>query len=185
MNTPAQPAKRPPAFGEIDLGDEAASPGTLELDTGAGPKQEYELDELVDLPTKKKAPGSGGAPPRAGRVPITYKGESPEPPPGGAEAGRPAQAGAPAEPSTPRPPRPRKAPPRPEEPPEPRRSYAREIKIALIAILALGLLGGGTYGFLKWREGVRLAEEAQLRALDQGSLDSLKNDSLNKGKLGN
>jgi hypothetical protein len=188
---PAAKTKGPSSFGEIDLGAEEA-PSGLDLETGA--KQEYEADELVDLPTAKKSQ------PASKRVPINYKSGAQAKPeaadaeeqlpavprkPGAGQAApaRPKPA-APAEPAAPARAQARPRPPRPEEPPEPKRSYAKEIKIALIVLVCLGLIGGGVFGFLKWREGVRLAEEAQMNALNKGSLDSLKNDSLNKGKLG-
>jgi hypothetical protein len=178
---PAAP-KGPSSFGEIDLGAEGEDPGGLDLDTGGGSaaKQEYSPDELVDLPTAKKAQ------PANRRVPINYGTAGKAKAEGKAEPAASAQPkpAAPAEPAAPARAQARPRPPRPEEPPEPKRSYAKEIKIAVIVIVCLGLIGGGVFGFLKWREGVRLAEEAQMNALNKGSLDSLKNDSLNKGKLG-
>jgi hypothetical protein len=196
MNQP----RKPPSFGEIDL--EGDDDGSLDLATGAArelPKQEYSLDELTDLPTapKTRTASPTGQPPTDRKGKIQDKGGAPAQPRASAATTpapqaqpqarpRPAPPQAPAkvpeQADGPRPPRPRR--PAPEQPPEPRRSYAREIKIALLVIAGLGLIGGGVFGFLKWREGVRQAEEEQLRALDQGSLDSLRNDALTKGKLG-
>ncbi|HOX45251.1 MAG TPA: hypothetical protein PK668_16770 [Myxococcota bacterium] len=176
---PAAAPKGPSSFGELDLGVEE-TPSGLDLDTGGGSaaKQEYEADELVDLPTAKKPP------PASRRVPINYGTAAKAQPEGEERPAARSKPAAPAEPAAPARAQARPRPPRPEEPPEPKRSYAREIKIAILVIVCLGLIGGGVYGFLEWREGVRLAEEAQMNALNKGSLDSLKNDSLNKGKLG-
>jgi hypothetical protein len=162
----SQPTK-PPSFGEIDLGDEGES-----------------LDLAVERPKKQDpAPARpAGAAPAAARgapkgIQITPPGARP---PAEGQAARPRPAPAEDQPA----PRPRTRPPRPEAEHEPKRSHAREIKIGLIVALCLGVIGGGVYGFLRWREGVKQAEEAQLKQLDQGSLDSLKNDALNKEKLG-
>ena len=64
-----------------------------------------------------------------------------------------------------------------------RRSYAKEIKIAIIVIICLAIVGGGVYGFLKWREGVAAEEQAEKDHLNSQSLDSLrdaavKNDAI-------
>jgi hypothetical protein len=64
-----------------------------------------------------------------------------------------------------------------------KRSYAKEIKIALIVIICLAIVGGGVYGFLKWREGVAAEEQAEKDLLNSQSLDSLrdaavKNDAI-------
>ncbi|MBW1808198.1 MAG: hypothetical protein JRJ19_07965 [Deltaproteobacteria bacterium] len=55
-----------------------------------------------------------------------------------------------------------------------KRSYAKEIKIALIVIVSLAIIGGGVYGFLKWRAGVAAEEQAEKDLLNSQSLDSLR-----------
>jgi uncharacterized protein HemX len=69
-------------------------------------------------------------------------------------------------------------------PDQPKTNWGKLIKISLIVVVAAGAIGGGVFGFIKWRESVKAEEQAQLDALDQGSLDRLKADALKKERLG-
>jgi uncharacterized protein HemX len=66
----------------------------------------------------------------------------------------------------------------------PRRSYKKELTIAAICLVVAGLIGGAIYGFIQWRQAAQSEHEAQMKALDQSSLDSLKSQALKKEKFG-
>ena len=65
----------------------------------------------------------------------------------------------------------------------PRSSFARKIKIALIVLLVLAAIGGGVFGFLKWRESVEADEAAEKAKIENSSRDSLMDDSFKKEKF--
>ena len=65
----------------------------------------------------------------------------------------------------------------------PKRSYGRQIKIFLLVVLILAAIGGGVYGFIKWRQSVAEAEAADKAKIDSSSLDSLKDDTIKKEKF--
>lgn len=82
----------------------------------------------------------------------------------------------------------REPPPRRESAEEhvtyvPRRSYGRQIKIFLIVVLILAAVGGGVWGFLKWRASVEAAEAAEKAKIESSSRDSLMDDKFKKEKF--
>lgn len=192
---PAAPdgAVKPPSFGEIDLG--AGGDGSdLELDAPAEPKkkpaipkpallQDEDYDDDGWAEGKKPAQQAPAVEKPAGeqmKVRRAAPGAPAGAPAAAPDAGKPAEA-APAPP----PPAEREGPSIRVAPIGPRRDWGPIIKIALIVILAAGLIGGGIFGFLKWRDSVAADEQAQLDAMNQGSLDALKKEALRKEQLGN
>ena len=65
----------------------------------------------------------------------------------------------------------------------PRRSYGRQIKIFLIVVLILAAVGGGVWGFLKWRESDKAAEAAEKAKIESSSRDKLMDDKFKKEKF--
>jgi hypothetical protein len=65
----------------------------------------------------------------------------------------------------------------------PKRSYGRQIKIFLLVVLILAAIGGGVYGFIKWRESVAAAEAAEKAKIESSSRDSLMDDTFKKEKF--
>jgi hypothetical protein len=65
----------------------------------------------------------------------------------------------------------------------PRRSYKKEITIAAIVLVVAGVIAGGVYGFMRWRESSQSEHKAKMQALDKSSLDSLKSQAM-KQNLG-
>jgi hypothetical protein len=65
----------------------------------------------------------------------------------------------------------------------PKRSYGRQIKIFLLVVLILAAIGGGIYGFIKWRESVEAAEAAEKAKIESSSRDSLMDDTFKKEKF--
>ena len=65
----------------------------------------------------------------------------------------------------------------------PKRSYGRQIKIFLLVVLILAAIGGGVYGFIKWRQSVAAAEAAEKAKIENSSLDSLRDDTFKKEKF--
>jgi hypothetical protein len=70
--------------------------------------------------------------------------------------------------------------PAPREEPRVKRSYAREIKIALIILVVLAAIGGGIYAFVQYRAKAEQEAAAEKERLDQGSLDNLKDQATKK-----
>ncbi len=194
--------QKPPDFGAIDLESGADAPD-LEIDQSAKPAkpkpaikkpallQDEQWDD-EDWAEDDAGTGSAaaGSPPAA--APNAQARSAAESAP---KAGPPAEGSAPAVPATAAAANAQSqaaAAPAPKEGPfvrvsraEPsRRDWGPFLKIALIAILAAGLIGAGIWGFLKWQESAEAEEQAELEALDQGSLDSLKEQALKKKKLG-
>lgn len=154
----AKPAAPNLGFGMLDLGGGSADSPQLELATT--PPGEKSVEQAAKKPIEK---------------PVEVPAEMPPAQPPSAEPPRvrPAELELPARRKT------------PEEyvPYVPRRSYAREIKIALLVLLILAVVGGGVYGFLKWRESVD-AEKAALREqIDSASRESLMDDTIKKEKF--
>jgi hypothetical protein len=193
---PAAQQQQPPDFGAIDLESGTDAPA-LELDESAKPAkpkpaikkpallQEEQWDDQGWA--EGEAAGAATAPNAQARPaadPAAAANAQPQP----AAATAPKEGPAAAADAQPQP----AAAPAPKEGPFVRVSRAETssrdwgpiIKIALIAILAAGLIGGGVWGFLKWQESAEAEEQAELEALDQGSLDSLKEQALKKEKLG-
>lgn len=65
----------------------------------------------------------------------------------------------------------------------PKRSHGRQIKIFLLIVLILAAIGGGVYGFIKWRQSVAEAEAAEKAKIENSSLDSLRDDTFKKEKF--
>ena len=192
----AAPANNNTGFGEIDLGggdsgdlDLAEAPAAAEASVESEPapaprkpvikKPSIMQDEVWDDPEEQLA-----SPP------------SPQPAPAARQA-------APAQPAPQKVRRvdPNKAPPdepiaepapEPEAPPQagpfvrvtmaskPSRDWGKAIKIMLIVVVALGVIGGGIFGYMKWQDSKKADEQAHLDSLNQVSLDSLKNDAVKK-----
>jgi hypothetical protein len=64
----------------------------------------------------------------------------------------------------------------------PKSSFGRQIKIFLLVVLILAAIGGGVYGFIKWRESVAAAEAAEKAKIESSSRDSLMDDTFKKEK---
>ncbi len=69
-------------------------------------------------------------------------------------------------------------------PDRPKRDWGPVIKWTSIIVIAAACIAGAIIGYSKWRQGVQAKEQAQLDALNQGSLQSLKSKAVKKGKLG-
>ena len=148
------------------------------------------------LPPKPSPPSQPPQPSKPAKKPSLSFGELEL---GGASADSPELelAAAGEEPAAPKPPPAPPVEPRPaeREPPPmrepskeyvpyvPKRSYGRQIKIILIIVLALAAIGGGIYGFLKWRESVEAAEAAEKAKIESSSRDSLMDDTFKKEKF--
>ncbi len=198
----ASQQQQPPDFGAVDLEPGADAPA-LEIDQSAKaarPKPAIKKPALLqdeqwddqgwaagEAPAGAPGPAAPAATaPNAQARPAAAPAPKAGPPAEGSAAAGPATAAAASAQSQPA------AEPAPKEGPfvrvsrveTPSRDWGPIIKIALITILAAGLIGGGVWGFLKWQESAEAEEQAELEALDQGSLDSRKEQVLKKEKLG-
>jgi hypothetical protein len=125
-------------------------------------------------------------------IQLTHPGAASQPPPakppGTADPAQPGiQGAASAAPVAAQPKRERpKQPLRVKDvlPPAPKKSYAREIKIALIVVGILVVIAGTVLGIIHWRQSAEAEKQAELNRLNQQSLDSLKDDTLKKEKYG-
>lgn len=184
--------QQPPDFGAVDL-DSGADAPALELDQSAKaakPKPAIKKPSLLQdeqWDDQGWAEGeAAAAAPNAQARPAAAPAPKAGPPAEGSAAASPAAAAAAdAQPQPAAAPAPKEGPfVRVSRAETPSRDWGPIIKIALIAILAAGLIGGGVWGFLKWQESAQAEQQAELEALDQGSLDSLKEQALKKEKLG-
>ncbi|MBW2703282.1 MAG: hypothetical protein JRF33_20875 [Deltaproteobacteria bacterium] len=73
-----------------------------------------------------------------------------------------------------------------EAPPvqRPPRSYKKPILIALVVLIGLGAIAGGVFGVMHYLDNAESEKQAELDALNQGSLDSLKQQAVTKGQHG-
>ena len=192
-------ANPPPAFGEVDLGA-GSEGGDLELESAQpaeAPKpkkpaikkpallqdEDYDDDGWAEGKQAQKPaePPAAEAKPAGDKMKVrraTPGGAPPSPADAQAEAPAAEQAAEPAVPVE------REGPSIRVSSAAPPKDWGPAIKILLIAILAVGLIGGGIFGYLKWKESAEAEEQAQLNALDQGSLDALKKEALRKEQLG-
>jgi hypothetical protein len=178
-----KPAGRPPpklSFGELDIGGGSADAPKLELNT----EEEKPIEKPIEKPVEKPHPEQ----PKA-ELPKA------EPPKAKPPEAKPSKA----EPSKAKPPeaKPSKAEPSKAKPTErerpsrrkdydeyiPRRSYARQIKIALIVLLVLATVGAGVFGFLKWRESVDAKNAALQEQINSSSRESLMDDKIKKERF--
>jgi hypothetical protein len=149
---PAAPAKKEPDRPPPNL-------GFGELDLGGGPTDspELELGGMSEDPIEKPA---APKPAPAAEAPTA-------PPP----VERPSDSKLPI-----------RDPSKEYVPYVPKRSYGRQIKIFLLVVLILAAIGGGVYGFIKWRESVAAAEAAEKAKIESSSRDSLMDDTFKKEK---
>jgi hypothetical protein len=176
QKAPAASARPSPdlGFGELDLGGPGDMP-ELELAPGKSSAQ----------PTAQKP---SQEPPRpAAPAPVSPAPVSPAPVAPAPVAPAPV-APAPVAPPAEQPePFEFKRPPRRSSAEEtafiPRRSYAREIKIALIVLLVLAAVGAGVFGIIKWRESVAAEKAALKEQINSASRESLMNDTIKKEKF--
>jgi hypothetical protein len=59
-------------------------------------------------------------------------------------------------------------------------SSGKWVKWVVIVLAVLAVIGGGVYGVLKWREAAERQRLEELARLNQGSLDSLKDQAMKK-----
>jgi uncharacterized protein HemX len=59
-------------------------------------------------------------------------------------------------------------------------SSGKWMKWVVIVLAALAVIAGGVYGILKWREAAEQQRLEELAKLNQGSLDSLKDQAMKK-----
>lgn len=179
MSKKAEPApKEPPAAAKqptkkpIDRPPPNLSFGELDLAGGPADSPELELAGTKEGPTASKPPAESAA---ESSVPL-----------------EPMSAPLPqAEPAAPKPlersleskPLPMRDPSKEYVPYVPKRSYGRQIKKFLLVLLILAAIGGGVYGFIKWRQSVAEAEAAEKAKIENSSLDSLKDDTIKKEKF--
>jgi len=156
-----KPIDRPPpnlSFGELDLDSVTSDSPELELEAGG------------------KEPAASGPP--AADSPLPLEPMSAPLPQAEPAAAPPRPAERPAE-SRP----PMRDPSKEYVPYVHKRSYGRQIKIFLLIVLILAAIGGGVYGFIKWRQSVAEAEAAEKAKIENSSLDSLKDDTIKKEKF--
>jgi hypothetical protein len=149
---PAAPAKKPPDRPPPNLGF-----GELDLGSASTESPELELSAMSEDPIESPA--------------------APAPTPAPAPAAPP-----PAERLADSKPPPMRDPSKEYVPYVPKRSYGRQIKIFLLVVLILAAIGGGVYGFIKWRQSVAEAEAAEKAKIENSSLDSLRDDTFKKEK---
>lgn len=156
-----EPDRPPPnlGFGELDLGGASSDSPGLELGgMSEDPLAEPAAPPMVDL-SKKEEPA-----PAAPVAPV-------------------AQSAPPLERPLDSKPLPMRDPSKEYRPYVPKRSYGRQIKIFLLVVLILAAIGGGVYGFIKWRESVAAAEAAEKAKIESSSLDKLRDDTIRKEKF--
>jgi hypothetical protein len=159
-----KPADRPPpnlGFGELDLTDAPSDAPELELAAGAGE------------PAAAKPPPPA-EPEAAQPLPL-------EPMSAPLPSAEPAAAPPVERPADSRPPM--REPSKEYIPFTPKSSSGRKIKIVLFVVLILAAIGGGIYGFIKWRQSVAEADAAEKAKIENSSLDSLKDDTIKKEKF--
>ena len=66
----------------------------------------------------------------------------------------------------------------------PPRSYKKTILVALFVLMGLGAIAGGVYGIMQYMDKAAAEKQAELDALNQGNLDSLKQQAVTKGQHG-
>ena len=66
----------------------------------------------------------------------------------------------------------------------PPRSYKKTILVALFVLVGLGVIAGGVFGVMHYLDKAAAETQAELDALNQGSLDSLKQQAVTKGQHG-
>jgi hypothetical protein len=161
-----KPADRPPpnlSFGELDLGGAPADPSELELAaTGEEPAA-----SKPPPPAEPEAESPLPLEPMSAPLPSAEPMAAPPPPVERPAVSRPFM----------------REPSKEYVPFTPRRSHGRQIKIFLLIVLILAAIGGGVYGFIKWRQSVAEAEAADNAKIDSSSLDSLKDDTIKKEKF--
>jgi hypothetical protein len=154
MSKKEEPAPKKPAAPEKKPPDRPPpNLGFGELDLGGGPADSPEL-ELSGASEEPAAKPAAPEPPRPA-APVEKAADS-----------RP----------------PMRDPSKEYVPYVPKRSYGRRIKIFLLVVLILAAIGGGVYGFIKWRESVAAAEAAEKAKIENSSRDSLMDDTFKKKK---
>ena len=154
---PAAPAKKEPDRPPPNLGF-----GELDLGGGSTDSPELELSAMSEDPVESPAAPTPAPPAPKAQVPL---------------------AQAPVEKLPETKPPPMRDPSREYVPYVPKRSYGRQIKIFLLVVLILAAIGGGVYGFIKWRQSVAAAEAAEKAKIENSSLDSLRDDTFKKEKF--
>ena len=180
------------SFGEVDLGADAAGlaldnegtpqastngppPGYDEVDLGGGEDEDPIPSMSAEKSNKPKAqkvrrPGMGKPPPGQKAIDQT--------PSSMADLGQ--------DETVLRGERPKRERSRREAPPiqRPPRSYKKPILIALAVLMGLGVIAGGVFGVMHYLDKAAAEKQAELDALNQGSLDSLKQQAVTKGHHG-
>ena len=174
---PAETPKPQPAPPMVDLGKKKEEPAPKKP---AAPEK-----KPPDRPPPNLGFGEldlGGGSPESPELELSAMSEDPIEEPA---APKPAQAPAPPPPiekaADSRPPM--RDPSKEYVPYVPKKSYGRQVKIFLLVVLILAAVGGGVYGFIKWRESVAAAEAAEKAKIESSSLDSLKDDTIKKEKF--
>jgi hypothetical protein len=191
---PAEPPKQQPAPPMVDFSKKeepapkkAAAPGKKpgdrpppnlsfgELDLSGAPTDSPEL-ELAASGEKPAASKSTAEP--AAESPVPMESMSAPLPQAEPAAAPPPPVERPAD-SRP----PMRDPSKEYVPFAPKRSYGRKIKIFLLVVLILAAVGGGIYGFIKWRQSVAEAEAAEKAKIESSSLDTMRDDTFKKEKF--
>jgi hypothetical protein len=189
-------------FGEIDLGGDSQTP-ELDLAEPAPKKPKIAKPAILqdeqweDDGWANDQPGMAPLEPRqatSSEQPTTQSShkDSDKPKPQLQQLRKaalpPKEAGKPVpeqESTQPKPPREKEGPfIRVSAPPRPKKNWGPLIKWTTIIVVIAGCIAGAIIGYSKWQQSQKAKEQAQLDALNQGSLQSLKREAVKKGKLG-